>query len=69
MSEKQREQVVKAFFSSLLNECIVSEQVEETNMSEQFEETPTSMGSGLGETNVLYQLQIPPYVGVSLQRY
>jgi len=41
MSEKQRERVVKTFFSSPLNECIVAEQVEETNMSEQHEDTLT----------------------------
>ena len=71
MSEKQCERVVKAFFSSPLNECIVAEQVEETNMLEQhedtltleqYEEIPTLMASGLGDTNVLYQLHIPPYV-------
>ena len=32
MSEKQCERVVKAFFLSPLNECVVAEQVEETNM-------------------------------------
>jgi len=40
----------------------MSEQYEDTLMLEQYEEIPTSLASGLGDTNVLYQLQIPPYV-------
>ena len=74
MSEKQCERIVKALFSSPLNDHIEAEQFEETTMSEQFEETAmseqfeeTSMSSASivsssGTTNVLYQLQVPLYL-------